>query len=52
MTKSTLMNNIKQVKARVELEGAFELLPLEYLDLILDYINDVDIRTAIDEALM
>lgn len=48
MKKSSLLNMIAQIKADAELKEIESGTLLKLLDLILDYINDKDIRDAIE----
>lgn len=52
MKKQGLLNLIKQIAAQSEKEEIDDLRPIQVLDIILDYINDIDIRKAVDEVLM
>lgn len=50
MTKSTLLNEIKAVKADAELKEIEGATVIKLLDLVLDYVNDRDIRGAVEEV--
>lgn len=52
MKKSTLLNNIEQVRLNAELKEIENGTMLKLLDLILDYVNDKDIRDAIEAVPM
>lgn len=52
MKKSTLLNVIEQVKADAELKEIEQGTMLKLLDLLLDYVNDADIRKAVEEVPM
>lgn len=52
MKKSTLLSSIANLKAQVEGEELKEETKLRLLDLLLDYVNDKDIRDAIEEVPM
>lgn len=50
MKKSSLLNQIKLVKDDAELKEIEQGTMLKLLDLLLDYLNDKDIRDAIEEV--
>lgn len=50
MKKSALMNELSQLQAQMENELDSEICAIKLLDLLLDYINDVDIRKAVEEV--
>lgn len=52
MKKSSLLNLISQVKNDAELKEIESGTILKLLDLLLDYVNDADIRKAVDEVPM
>jgi len=52
MRKIGLLNLLNQIAARAEEEEIDDLRSMEVLDVILDYINDPEIRDAVDEILM
>lgn len=52
LKKSNVLARLKQMKERAEDPedtGIKELLPMAILDTLLDYINDPQIRKAVDE---
>ena len=52
MKKLRLLNLIEQIKIRSELEEIDDLRPIQVLNALLDYINDKEVREAVDEVLM
>lgn len=50
MKKQSLLNLIEQVKTDAELKEIDGGTRLKLLDLLLDYINDPDVRKAVDEV--
>lgn len=50
MKKSSLINQIAQVKLNAELKEIENGTIMKLLDLLLDYVNDKDIRDAIEEV--
>lgn len=52
MKKSTLLNNIELIKQDTELKEIESGTMLKLLDLLLDYVNDKDIRDAVEEVPM
>lgn len=52
MKKSSILARVSQLKARAELEEINDAVKLEVIDLLLEYINDPDIRAAIEEVAM
>jgi hypothetical protein len=50
MKKASLLNRIEQIRVHAEDNEITELTKIELLDLLLDYINDGDIRSVIDEV--
>lgn len=52
MKKAGLLNLLAQIQAQSDLEEIDNLRPLQVLDLILDYLNDKDIREAVDKVSM
>lgn len=49
MTKSSVLARLGQMKARAEAEEMTDLTAKMILDTLLDYINDSQIRAAVDE---
>lgn len=52
MKKSTLLNNIELIKLDAELKEIESGTMLKLLDLLLDYVNDKDVRDAIEAVPM
>lgn len=52
MKKSTLLNSIELIRQDAELKEIEQGTMLKLLDLLLDYVNDKDIRDAIEGVLM
>lgn len=52
MKKSTLLNRLEQIRLQAEDEEIKAMRPLEILDLVLEYVNDKDIRDAIEAVPM
>ena len=52
MRKQELLNLVKQIQARSELEEINDLRSIQVLDVLLDYINDKEIREAVEEILL
>ncbi len=52
MKKAGLLNLLAQIQAQSELEEIIDLRPVQVLDLILDYLNDKDIREAVEKVVM
>ena len=52
MKKSTLLSSLEQVKANAELKEIENGTMLKLLDLLLDYVNDKDIRDAVEAVPM
>lgn len=50
MKKQSLLNLIEQVKNDAELKEIEDGTKLKLLDLLLDYINDPDVRGAIESV--
>lgn len=48
MKKSTLLNNIELLKQDVELKEIESGTMMKLLDLLLDYVNDKDVRDAVE----
>lgn len=48
MKKSTLLNNIELIRQDAELKEIEQGTMLKLLDLLLDYLNDKDIRDAME----
>lgn len=51
MKKQSVLTLLGQLKAESEQKSAeeLELMPLRILDLLLDYINDPQVREAVDD---
>lgn len=51
MKKQSVINLLEQLKAENDLKSGEEttITPLRILDILLDYINDPQIREAVDE---
>lgn len=52
MKKAGLLNLLKQAKTQSELEAFDDMRLLRVLILLVDYVNDPDIKKAIDEVIM
>ena len=52
MRKAGLLNLLKQIRGQSEVEEIDNLRPIQVLDVLLDYINDPEVREAVDEVLM
>lgn len=52
MKKTGLLNLLKQAKVQSELEEFDDTRFLRVLILLVDYINDSDIKKAVDEVVM
>lgn len=52
MRKLGLLNRLEQIAAQSENEEIDDLRPIQVLDVLLEYINDFDVRKAVDEVLM
>jgi len=52
MRKPELLSQLKQIAIQSEKEEIDDLRPIQVLDAILDYINDKDIREAVDKVLI
>lgn len=50
MKKSSLLSLIEQIKSDAELKEIDGGTQLKLLDLLLDYVNDADIRKAVEEV--
>ncbi|HWY36089.1 MAG TPA: hypothetical protein VNX68_15700 [Nitrosopumilaceae archaeon] len=49
MKKASLLFQLQELKTQMEDEEIKEITKIKILDLLLDYINDVDIRGAVED---